>query len=149
MCVYGQSSIYSTHGDYALEHSVQDMLDLLVLPAATAPPELAILDGADREFFLGHLAGEAANVPALDDGTRRGCLISRNASLGEHFLGGDPTAHDFSRLRSLDAHRERDDVGGQRRFIIRPPRGLAPWVDRCWPRTRHARRSDTPSSATT
>jgi len=27
---YGRSSIYSAHGDYAIEHSVQDMLDLLV-----------------------------------------------------------------------------------------------------------------------
>jgi hypothetical protein len=68
---------------------------------------LAIPDGADREFFLGHLAGEAANVPALDDETRRGCLIWCNASLGEHFLGGDQTAHDFFWLRSFNAHRDR------------------------------------------
>ena len=39
---YGRSSIYSTHADYALEHSVRDMLDLL-----------AHL-GRDRALWVGH-----------------------------------------------------------------------------------------------
>jgi pimeloyl-ACP methyl ester carboxylesterase len=39
---YGRSSIYTTHADYALEHSIHDMLDLL-----------AHL-GRDRAIWVGH-----------------------------------------------------------------------------------------------
>ncbi len=36
-----------------------------------------------------------------------------------------------------------DDVGGQRGFIFRLLGGLR-WVERCWPKTRQASRSETP-----
>jgi pimeloyl-ACP methyl ester carboxylesterase len=44
---YGRSSTYSAHGDYAIEHSVQDMLDLLVHL------------GRDRAIWVGHDWGSA------------------------------------------------------------------------------------------
>ena len=39
---YGRSSIYTTHADYALEHSIHDMLDLLAHV------------GRDRAIWVGH-----------------------------------------------------------------------------------------------
>ena len=44
---YGRSSVYNIHGDYAVEHSVHDMLDLLV--------QL----GRDRAIWVGHDWGSA------------------------------------------------------------------------------------------
>ena len=44
---YGRSSIYNTHADYAVEHSVHDMLDLLVHL------------GRDRAVWVGHDWGSA------------------------------------------------------------------------------------------
>jgi pimeloyl-ACP methyl ester carboxylesterase len=39
---YGRASTYSAHGDYAIEHSVRDLLDLLVHL------------GRDRAIWVGH-----------------------------------------------------------------------------------------------
>ena len=44
---YGRSSIYGAHSDYAVEHSVHDMLDLLIHL------------GHDRAFWVGHDWGSA------------------------------------------------------------------------------------------
>ena len=44
---YGRSSIYGAHADYAVEHSVRDMLDLLVHL------------GRDRAIWVGHDWGSA------------------------------------------------------------------------------------------
>jgi hypothetical protein len=44
---------------------------------------------------------------------------------------------------------ERDDVAAQRRLVVRGGRRLAARAGRRCPRTRHARRSETPCSATT
>ena len=71
---YGRSSTYSADGDYAIEHSVQDMLDLLVHL------------GRDRAIWVGHDWGSAVVwvsrriIPSAARPSPAACPTSRTAS---------------------------------------------------------------------
>ena len=73
---YGRSTIHSAHGDYALEHGVHDMLDLLVHlgrdhsiwgsgQAASVPCDAGVISEQDLSIYVAAFARTGLFGPEL------------------------------------------------------------------------------------